>query len=218
MRSRLMLSVLLLTAAFCAPALSAAVRETILSLPCEGCEAVFDGLPAKPASAARLAPANEPGQALLLSGTVRLNARVGTGAPVPGVIVYAYQTDRGGVYPRDPRLSGAAARHGGLRGWAVTDAQGRYSFRTIRPGGYPTSDEPQHIHMHVIEPGRCTYYLGDVLFEDDPRLTAARRAQQRLAYGGSGIARPQGDARTGWRVQRDIVLGLNVPNYGRCGR
>ena len=87
-----------------------------------------------------------------------------------------------------------------------------------RGGGYPTSDEPRHIHLHLIEPGRCTYYLGDVLFDDDPRLTAARRAWQRLAYGGSGIARPQGDARTGWRVQRDIVLGLNVPGYARCGR
>ena len=188
--------------------------EPIVSLPCEGCEAVFDGKPAQLISAARIAPANEPGQALLVSGQVR-NA---VGKAVSGVIVYAYQTDRGGVYPRDARLSDAAARHGRLRGWAVTDAQGRYSFRTIRPGGYPTSDEPQHIHMHVIEPGRCTYYLGDVLFDDDPRLTAARRARQRLAYGGSGIARPQGHARTGWRVQRDIVLGLNVPGYQRCGR
>lgn len=209
MRFRLMLSAWLLAAA-----VPAAAREAVIGLPCEGCEAVFDGKPAQLISAARIAPTQEPGQALLLSGQVRNAA----GEAVSGVIVYAYQTDRGGVYPRDARLSGAAARHGRLRGWAATDAQGRYSFRTIRPGGYPTSDEPQHIHLHVIEPGRCTYYLGDVLFDDDPRLTAARRARQRLAYGGSGIARPQGDARTGWRVQRDIVLGLNVPGYARCGR
>ncbi|WP_157489424.1 hypothetical protein [Lysobacter sp. Root916] len=45
-----------------------------------------------------------------------------------------------------------------------------------------------------------------------------RRARQQLAYGGNGIAHPQGDARSGWRVQRDIVLGLNVPGYARCGR
>lgn len=197
----------------CSALATARAAEPIVSLPCEGCEAVFDGKPARLTSASRIAPASEPGQPLLLSGQVRNAA----GKPVPGVIVYAYQTDRGGVYPRDPRLSGEAARHGRLRGWAVSDAQGRYSFRTIRPGGYPSSDEPQHIHLHVIEPGRCTYYLGDALFDDDPRLTAARRAQQRLAYGGNGIAHPQGDARTGWRVQRDIVLGLNVPGYARCG-
>ena len=206
--------VCMLAAALCCVVTTAYAAEPIVSLPCEGCEAVFDGKPAQLASAARIAPGREPGQALLLSGQVRNAA----GKAVPGVIVYAYQTDRGGVYPRDPRLSGAAARHGRLRGWAVTDAQGRYSFRTIRPGGYPTSDEPQHIHMHAIEPGRCTYYLGDVLFDDDPRLTAERRARQRSAYGGNGIAHPQGDARTGWSVRRDIVLGLNVPGYARCGR
>lgn len=181
-------------------------------VPCEGCEAVFQGLPERLASSARLATAAEPGERLQLSGTVRN----GAGHPQPGVIVYAYQTDASGRYPEDARLSGAAARHGRLRGWTRTDASGRYTFLTVRPGAYPGGSEPQHIHMHVIEPGRCTYYLGDVLFADDSLLTADLRAQQEGAFGGSGIVQPQGDADAGWRAIRDIALGKHLADHGRC--
>lgn len=187
-------------------------REIVVGTPCEGCEAVFDGLPAQLDSRSRLAPPDEPGEPLELSGIVR----DASGQPRAGIVVYAYQTDRGGIYPKDPRLSGAAARHGRLRGWARTDADGRYAFRTIRPGGYPGEAVPQHVHLHVIEPGRCTYYLGDVLFADDPRLTSALRARERDAHGGSGIVQPQRDRAGNWSAQRDVVLGLDVPGYERC--
>lgn len=186
-------------------------REPIVGLPCEGCEAVFDGLPARLASTGRLAPASEPGEALRLSGTVR----DADGRVRPGIVVYAYHTDRDGLYPEDPHLRGEAARHGRLRGWLRTDAEGRYEFRTIRPGGYLGRSVPQHVHMHVVEPGRCTYYLGDALFDDDPRLTPALRERERKAPGGSGIARPQ-RAGDGWRARRDVVLGLDVAGYERC--
>lgn len=181
-------------------------------VPCEGCDAVFQGLPDHLTSVARLTTAEEPGERLQLSGTVRN----GAGQPQSGVIVYAYHTDANGHYPEDSRLSGAAARHGRLRGWTRTDASGRYTFLTIRPGAYPGRPEPQHIHLHVIEPGRCTYYLGDVLFDDDPRLTAGLRLEQERAYGGNGIVQPQGDAIAGWRVARDVDLGTNLPDHGRC--
>jgi protocatechuate 3,4-dioxygenase beta subunit len=132
------------------------------------------------------------------------------------VIVYAYQTDRSGNYPASPALRGFAARHGRLRGWARTDAAGRYTFETIRPGAYPGRKVPQHIHLHVIEPGRCTYYLGDVLFDDDPLLTPALRARESDAHGGNGIVVAKGDAKVGWRVTRDITLGRNVADYAAC--
>ena len=132
------------------------------------------------------------------------------GLPQPNVVIYAYQTDRAGLYPP------GATRHGRLRGWARTDATGRYGFTTIRPGSYPNSNIPQHIHLHVIEPGRCTYYLGDIVFTDDPFLTPGRRLQERNARGGSGVARPLRN-KSGWTVTRDITLGLNVPGYRGCG-
>jgi protocatechuate 3,4-dioxygenase beta subunit len=134
----------------------------------------------------------------------------------PGIVLYAYQTDARGIYPAAARLRGAAARHGRLRGWTRSDAMGRYAFDTIRPGAYPDGGEPQHIHLHVIEPRRCTYYIGDVLFADDPLLDAERRADAVDARGGSGIVAPYGDATRGWQATRDITLGLNVPGYDGC--
>lgn len=186
-------------------------REPIVGLPCDGCEAVFQGMPARPASETRLAPASEPGEALLLSGTVT----DATGRPQPGVVIYAYQTNRRGLYPAN-NLSGAAKRHGRLRGWARTDAAGRYAFRTIRPGNYPIIMEPQHIHMMVVEPGRCAYFLGDVLFADDRHLDQERRLKQQDARGGNGIVQPRGSAARGWTATRNIQLGLNIVGYKAC--
>jgi len=125
--------------------------EPIVGGPCEGCEAVFQDRPHALSSQARIAPPGEPGEPLVLSGRVVDR----TGRPATGIVVYAYHTDRHGIYPHAPGLRGAAARHGALRGWAMTDAAGRYRFETIRPGSYPGRDVPQHIHMHVIEPGRA---------------------------------------------------------------
>ena len=187
-------------------------KEIISSQPCEGCEGVFVGLPSQLSSTARIAPVIEPGEPLRLSGIVENFA----GIPQSGVIIYAYQTDASGHYPTDDRLSGDVARHGRLRAWAKTDENGRYTFQTIRPGAYPGRSTPRHIHLHVIEPGRCTYYLGDVMFSNDPLLTDTMRQRERNAIGGSGIVSLEGSAHSGWRATRDITLGLNLQSYGRC--
>lgn len=194
------------------PASKVSGKEAII-VPCEGCEAVFQGLPAQLGSEVRLVDQAQAGEALLVQGTV-YNAQ---GQRQAGVVIYAYQTDASGIYPKDPSLTAAAARHGRLRGWVISDAQGNYTIRTIRPASYPDSTVEQHIHMHVIEPGRCTYYLGDLLFADDPKLSERHRQRQDQAYGGNGIVQPQGDASKGWRATRDIHLGMNVPGYQRCG-
>ncbi len=186
-----------------------AQREPIVGLPCEGCEAVFEGLPKRPASSSRIAPLGEPGEPMRIEGTVRDRR----GRPIEGVIVYAYQTNAQGLYVADEHAKSAAvARHGRLRGWARTDAAGRFQFDTIRPGGYPNGYTPQHVHMHVIEVGRCTYYLDELLFDDDPRLTPEKRS--RLPdRGGSGITHPRRDETGRWWVTRDIVLGQGIPGY-----
>lgn len=184
--------------------------ERLVGGPCEGCEAVFEGRPATLEAAARLAGPKEPGEPLVLEGTVRDP----DGAPAAGVIVYAYQADARGQYP------GRTARrvHGTLRGFARTGADGRYRFTTIRPASYPVPDAPpQHIHMHVVEPGRCHYYIDDVVFTDDPRLTREARAQLERGRGGSGVTTPTRDRGT-WRARRDIVLGAGIADHDRCGR
>ena len=163
------LAALFLLGSCAQPEAATLAREPVVGLPCEGCEEVFEGLPATLASSARIAPPDEPGQPLRIEGTVRDRS----GRPAAGVIVYAYHTDSRGIYPE----RGAARPHGRLRGWAKTEAKGRYRFDTIRPAGYSDTDIPQHVHMHVIEVGRCTYYIDDILFEDDPRLTPEQKRQ-----------------------------------------
>jgi protocatechuate 3,4-dioxygenase beta subunit len=176
-------------------------KEPVVGGPCEGCDTVFEGMPPKLVWFSRIAPEGEPGKPLRINGVVRDKMNW----PVAGIIVYAYQTDATGIYPK------AATPHGRLRGWARTDEQGQYGFDTIRPGGYPDSAIPQHIHMHVIEPGRVTYFIDDIMFSDDRRLTPENR--KRLAgRGGDGIVTPTVESGI-LVVTRDIYLGKNIPGY-----
>ena len=176
-------------------------KETVVGGPCQDCNAVFEGMPAKLGWFSRIAPEGEPGKPLRITGVVR----DAMNWPVPGVIVYAYQTNAAGIYPK------AATPHGALRGWARTDEQGNYGFDTIRPGGYPDTAIPQHIHMHVIEPGRVTYVIDDIVFSDDRRLTPEAR-QRFTGRGGPGIVTPALEEKL-LVVTRDIYLGKNVPGY-----
>ncbi len=41
-----------------------------------------------------------------------------------------------------------------------------YRFETIRPASYPNTKFAQHVHMHVVEPGRCTYFIDGTVFTD----------------------------------------------------
>lgn len=66
----------------------------------------------------------------------------------------------------------------------------------------------------MLEPGRGTYYIDDLLFDDDVLLTSAHR-RQLPERGGPGLARPTRDKDGVWRVHRDIILGLNIPGYPR---
>jgi len=175
-------------------------REPVVGGPCEGCELVFEGMPRTLSSSARIAPVGEPGVPMIIEGMVRTRQ----GKAAPELVVYGYHTDNRGIY------APGATRHGRLRGWALTDSDGRYRFVTIRPVAYPGRKIPQHVHMHVIEPGKCTYYIDELRFEDDPQINDGnRRTDER---GGRGLIMPT--RRDGsWYATRDIVLGLNIPGY-----
>jgi len=49
-----------------------------------------------------------------------------------------------------------------------TNAEGRYEFRTIKPGSYPRTRNPAHIHAYVSGPGYPEYWIDEYLFEGDP--------------------------------------------------
>lgn len=185
------------------PAFSRAPARVPVLGNCDGCDNVFVDLPAQLSAHARIAPGDEAGAPMHISGRV-LDAQ---GRPAAGVIVYAYHTDASGLYPR------AGTRHGRLRGWAQSDGDGRYRFDSIRPAAYPDTNIPEHVHMHVIEPGRFTYYIDDIIFTDDPKLDERARRQMRQGRGGDGLCTPQRDSGGVWQVQRDIHLGRGIAGY-----
>ncbi|HNP18503.1 MAG TPA: intradiol ring-cleavage dioxygenase [Fulvivirga sp.] len=176
--------------------------------PCEGCEAIYefgdklltpvDTLPEFAAATTKIK----------ITGTV---FQKDGHTPAKNVILYVYQTNSKGIYEKREGETGWAQRHGHFRGWMKTNADGQYTFYTFRPGSYPNTSEPQHIHLTVKEPDKNEYYLDSYIFDDDPLLTKAKR--ERLDNrGGSGIIKLQsGDSIS--IAKRDIILGLNIPDY-----
>jgi len=171
-------------------------------------------IPGDVSSTMSLAKADEPGERLTITGKVFM--RDGT-TPATGVVIYAYQTNAGGMYAKhghEDRES-FAWWHGRLRGFAKTDAEGKYIISTIKPGSYPDSTEPAHIHAMMLqvpnEPQFYPNYIDDFLFEGDPHLTDAYWARHER-YGGKRFA-PLSLTRDDAGVlhgTRDIV----VPNSG----
>jgi protocatechuate 3,4-dioxygenase beta subunit len=91
----------------------------------------------------KIAADNEPGQRMFLTGRI-FGA---DGKPRPGVVIFAYHTNAQGQYDRD---SHNVAR---LHGTLVTAPDGSYEIDTIKPGQYPGSKIPAHIHIHLREAG-----------------------------------------------------------------
>ena len=172
---------------------------------CEGCEAVGERPPAGLSATVTLAGAQEPGERMILTG--RVLAADGT-TPAAGVVIYAHHTNHAGLYANGSNESVWSRRHGRLRGWARTGADGRYSFRTIKPAPYPDRTMPAHVHLFVGEPGRRPYYIDDVVFEGEFGVTAAYRKACELR-GGDGVIR-LGRTRDGTLLaQRDIRLEVH---------
>ncbi len=186
---------LTLTASICA-----AQRDDLFV--CEGCEAIYERSFDDLSWRTTIPPEDEPGEPLVLAGRVFQSDGK---TPAAGVIIYAYHTNAQGVYPTRGDERGWARRHGYLRGWVETDAEGRYQFTTIRPALYPSRSAPAHIHLVIKEPGRQEYWIDQVVFEDDPHVDDRYR-EERRERGGSGIIRLTKDESGVWQGRRDIVL------------
>ena len=119
--------------------------------------------PAGAPSTGRVAQQEEPGQPLHVSGVV-----VGPdGAPISGASLYIYQTDREGYYGVKPVSDNRNPR---LKLFLRSDAKGAWAFETIKPGSYPNSRVPPHIHFEVSAQGR-TPKIFEIVFERDSFVT-----------------------------------------------
>jgi protocatechuate 3,4-dioxygenase, beta subunit len=178
---------------------------------CEGCEAIYEYTSrSRPLTWIDTLPDfNEAGPKLEISGTIF--KRDGK-TPARDVILYIYHTDQSGEYPTTGNEKGWDEKHGYIRGWIKTNAEGKYKFYTLKPGAYPGGGNPRHIHPIVKEAGIQEYWIDEYLFDDDPILTDADRKRQ-PGRGGNGIIKTRVDKNGMLIAHRNIVLGLNVPRY-----
>ena len=174
---------------------------------CDGCELIYEGMPENLSWETRLNSPAEPGEPLEISGTIY---RKDGKTPAPNIILYVYHTDATGHYSPAPNQT-QGRRHGHLRGWMKTSAKGEYKFITIKPAPYPNFRDPAHIHPLLKEPDKNEYWMDEYVFDEDPLLTKEKRAklENRCGSGIMHVTKQNGI----WVAKRDIILGLNVPNY-----
>ena len=176
--------------------------------PCEGCEAIYEYGHRHLDHIDTLPRWHESEPKLKITGTVY---KEDGKTPAENVILYIYHTNKRGLYETRVDSDGWERRHGFIRGWVKTGNDGQYTFHTFRPSAYPNRNEPGHIHFIIKEPNKKEYYIDDVVFNDDPHINQAFLDQ--LKYrGGSGLVSPQIEGGT-QVIIRDVILGLNIPNY-----
>jgi protocatechuate 3,4-dioxygenase beta subunit len=123
--------------------------------------------PAGAPSTGRVVLKGEPGTPLRVSGVV-----VGpAGAPITGASLYVFQTDHEGYYGVKPVSDNRNPR---LKLFLRSDERGGWSFDTIKPGSYPNSRVPPHIHFEVSAPGHATKIF-EIVFEGDSFVTPEMR-------------------------------------------
>jgi protocatechuate 3,4-dioxygenase beta subunit len=118
-------------------------------------------------------PSGEPlGERIIVSGRVLDE----NGRPEPNTLIELWQANAAGRYlhdvdqhkaPLDPNFTGC--------GHALTDAEGRYRFVTIKPGCYPWRNHhnawrPAHSHFSLFGPAFATRLITQMYFPGDPLL------------------------------------------------
>ena len=123
--------------------------------------------PSEAPSTGRMAPQGEQGQPLRVSGlVVRAD-----GTPINNASLYVYQTDHEGYYGIKPVSDNRRPR---LKLFLRSDPTGAWAFDTVKPGSYPNSRVPPHIHFEVSAPGHAPHVF-EIVFEGDPFVTPEMR-------------------------------------------
>jgi protocatechuate 3,4-dioxygenase beta subunit len=96
--------------------------------------------------------------------------------PVRNALIEIWQANAGGRYRHrnDTYLAPIDPNFGGC-GRTLTDAAGRYVFRTIKPGPYPWQNggndwRPSHIHYSILAGGWAQRLITQMYFEGDPLI------------------------------------------------
>jgi protocatechuate 3,4-dioxygenase, beta subunit len=132
------------------------------------------------------------------------------GRPVANALVEFWQANASGKYPhavdtrpapQDPNFTGA--------GRMLTDAEGRYSFTTIKPGAYPVPKannwwRPPHIHFSLYGDAFASRLITQMYFPGDPLNSIDGILQ----------AVPDAAARTRLIAQQDESLGIHEHALG----
>lgn len=99
-----------------------------------------------------------------------------SGRPVPQVLIEVWQANAGGRYrhKKDGYLAPLDPNFGGC-GRALSDDNGYYAFRTIKPGPYPWPNgvndwRPAHIHFSLFGSGFAQRLITQMYFEGDPHI------------------------------------------------
>jgi protocatechuate 3,4-dioxygenase beta subunit len=112
------------------------------------------------------------GERIIVSGRVMDE----NGRPVRNTLIEVWQCNAAGRYlhqgdqhdaPLDPNFSG--------QGQVLTDTEGRYHFKTIRPGEYPWRNHynawrPAHIHFSLFGEAFAQRLVTQMYFPGDPLL------------------------------------------------
>jgi len=127
------------------------------------------------------------GERIIVHGLVRDEF----GRPVPNALVEVWQANASGRYrhKKDQYLGALDPNFGGC-GRMLTDANGYYVYRTIKPGPYPWRNRvnewrPAHIHYSLQGDGWAQrlitqmYFEGDTLIPDCPILKTIPTEEQR---------------------------------------
>lgn len=144
--------------------------------------------------------------------------------PLPGAVVDLWHCDASGVYSdvKDPGFDTTGKKF--LRGYQVTDADGRARFVTIWPGWYWARTVHAHFKIRPDPAAKRGFDFTSQLYFDDALTDAvharepyAGRGQRRLRNGGDGIFRrggaellltPRADGSGGYAATFEIALDL----------
>ena len=130
----------------------------------------------------RLAGPDEPGDRLILTGTV-FSSDCQT--PLSGALIEVWQANKAGLYDTNKPGNFAEVSAFHLRGMLYTNEKGQYEIEKIVPGRYPIPPNlpgleryagltrPAHIHFRVMESLHVPlttqlYFKGDPFLANDP--------------------------------------------------